>query len=268
MKISSLYRYPVKSMLGETLGALELDDHGVVGDRALALVDAEAGRIASAKQPRHWRALLTCRSRVDDGAVTVTLPDGRTLTADSGSEVEQALSALLGRAVTLSARRNDGAVLERPEPDEVLAEGLDAEVDAPLLEMAAGAPGGRFVDHSPVHLITTATLDALGVDALRYRPNVVVETPEGTPPFVENDWMSRPLTLGAATIVPTLPTPRCVLPTLEQGDLPRDPSALHGPARRNRVPVEGFGDLLPCAGLYARVETPGAVRVGDVVTLG
>jgi uncharacterized protein YcbX len=195
--------------------------------------------------------------------VRVTLPDGRSLPAGAAGA---ALSELLGRPVRMSARRADGAVVERPDPEDVLSAGLDADVDAPLLEIAQGTPGGRFVDHSPVHLITTATLDALGVEALRYRPNVVVATPEGTPAFVENSWLGHRLTVGAVTLVPALPTPRCSVPTLEHGDRARAPEALRGPAERNRVEVEGFG-VLPCAGIYARVGARGTVRAGDPVAL-
>lgn len=263
MKITSLRRYPVKSMLGEDLTSLTLDVHGVVGDRALALVDAEHGRVATAKQPRYWRALLRCRSAGSGTAVRVTLPDGRSLPAATAAE---ALSELLGRPVRMSARRADGAVVERPDPEQLLDD-LDADVEAPLLEIGQGTPGGRFVDHSPVHLITTATLDALGVEALRYRPNVVVATPEGTPPFVENDWLDRELTLGGVRLTGALPTPRCSVPTLEHGDLPRSKEALRGPAEHNRVDVPGFG-VLPCAGLYARVEAPGTLRCGDPVSVG
>lgn len=173
--------------------------------------------------------------------------DGRTV--DAG-QAAGPLAELLGRPVVVAQQRADGAVVERPDPEDVLAHGLDAEVDAPILEIAQGAPGGRFVDHSPVHLITTATLDALGVEALRYRPNVVVATPPGTEPFVENDWLGRRLTLGDVVLVPTLPTPRCSVPTLEHGDLSRAPHALRGPAEANRVEVEGFGYC------RARVSTP------------
>jgi uncharacterized protein YcbX len=258
-EVLSLHRYPVKSMLGEDLAALELDTHGVVGDRALALTDPDTGRVATAKQPRHWRRLLTCASAGVGDDVRVTLPDGRTV--DAG-QAAGPLAELLGRPVVVAQQRADGAVVELPDPEDVLAHGLDADVDAPTLEIAQGAPGGRFVDHSPVHLITTATLDALGVEALRYRPNVVVATPPGTEPFVENGWLGRRLTLGDVVLVPTLPTPRCSVPTLEHGALPRAPHALRGPADRNRVEVDGFG-VLPCAGLYARVERTGTLRVGD-----
>jgi hypothetical protein len=155
--------------------------------------------------------------------------------------------------------------VERPDPEEVLAQGVEAEVEAPTLEISQGTAGDTFVDHSPVHLITTATLDHLGVEALRYRPNLVISA--DVAPFAENDWLGRELTVGEVVLRLTLPTPRCSVPTLEHGDLPRNPDALRPLLTGNRVEVPGFG-VLPCAGAYAEVVRPGTVRRGDVVTLG
>ncbi|MBW0102387.1 MOSC domain-containing protein [Pseudonocardia sp. KRD291] len=259
--VASLHRYPVKSMLGEDVDALELDEHGVVGDRGLALLDTATGRVATAKQPRWYRELLKCRAESGPDGVTVTLPDGRGLPA---GEADAPLSSLLGRDVRMAAERAEGATVERPDPEDVLTEGLDADVEAAILEIAQGAPGGRFVDHSPVHLITTATLDALGVETLRYRPNLVIATPQGHPPFSENDWVGREFAVGAVRLAGVLPTPRCSVPTLEHGGLPRSPQALRPLMTLNRVEVEGFG-VLPCAGLYARVLTGGTVRAGDAL---
>jgi uncharacterized protein YcbX len=47
--VASLWRYPVKSMMGEELGASELSERGLLGDRTYALVDRSTGKIASAK---------------------------------------------------------------------------------------------------------------------------------------------------------------------------------------------------------------------------
>lgn len=260
--VASLHRYPVKSMLGEDAAVLEVDEHGVVGDRALALIDTRTGRVATAKQPRWYRDLLTCRAESGRDGVTVTLPDGRALAV---AETDAALTALLGRDVRMTSKRADGASVERPDPEGVLTRGLDADVEPAILEIAQGAPGGRFVDHSPIHLITTATLDVLGVEALRYRPNLVITTPPGHPPFSENLWVGRELTVGDVLLAGVLPTPRCSVPTLEHGDLPRSPQALRTLTTLNRVEVEGFG-VLPCAGLYARVLTAGTVRTGDTLS--
>ncbi|MFR9806711.1 MOSC domain-containing protein [Pseudonocardia sp. RS010] len=264
--IAALYRYPVKSMLGEPVEEIAVGPLGVAGDRRFALLDEETGRVATAKHPRRWRQLLQCRSTTAPDGVRVTLPDGREVDA---SAADEELSALLGRRVRMADERPAGAEVERPDPVDVLAEGVEAEVDYALLEIAQGTPGGAFVDHSPVHLITTATLDAIGVgaaEALRYRPNVVVRTPEGSPPFAENDWPGREITLGAVRLRATLPTPRCSVPTLEHGALGRAPDAVR-PLLARRVEVPGFG-LLPCAGVYAEVVTGGTVRAGDEVRVG
>lgn len=249
-------------MLGEDLALLTLDPGGVVGDRALALIDTATGRVATAKHPRLWRLLLRCRA-TGGPAVRITLPDGTAVDADD-PDVDARLGALLGRAVHLSATRPAGAEVERPDPLEVLEHGVDAEVAAPTLEIAQGTPGGSFVDHSPVHLVTTATVDHLGVEALRYRPNLVLDV-DG-PPFVENSWLGRDLVVGDVRLRLTLPTPRCSVPTLEHGDLPRAPHAVRGPMEQNRVDVPGFG-VLPCAGAYAEVVTGGTLRLGDVAVL-
>jgi uncharacterized protein YcbX len=265
VQVATLRRYPVKSMLGETVGEVEVDECGVRGDRRLALVDVESGRVATAKHPRRWRALLGFSASHDSGGVRIILPDGSSVAAD-GEGVEEVLSALLGREVRLAARRPAGAEVERPSPEDVLEHGVEAEVPYELLEIAQGAPGESFVDYAPVHLITTATLDHLGVEAVRYRPNVVVATPEGHPPFSENDWVGREITLGGVRLRGVLPTPRCSVPALEHGDLPREPGAVRPLLAGNRIEVPGFG-VLPCAGVYAEVVAPGTVREGDPVAL-
>src|SRR5687767_5000416 len=182
LSVGSLYRYPVKSMLGETVDALDVDDRGAHGDRQWALIDDVTGRVASAKQARLWRTLLTCSARLDDGRVLISLPDGSTVTAGEDG-VDDVLSEFLARRVRMADSREEGASLERADPDQVLDRGVDAEVDAPLLELAEATPGDSFVDFAPLHVITTATLNHIGIEAQRYRPNVVIATPPGYPPY-------------------------------------------------------------------------------------
>ena len=50
--VTSLWRYPVKSMLGEEVTATQIASHGLLGDRAYALVDSADGKAATAKNPK------------------------------------------------------------------------------------------------------------------------------------------------------------------------------------------------------------------------
>lgn len=266
MWVQALRRYPVKSMLGETLDALSVDERGAEGDRRLALVDGETGHVASAKNPRLWRDLLTCTAHADPGGVNIRLPDGTNVAVDDPG-VDELISRLTGRRVRLVAQRPDGATLVRPDPEKLLELGLDAEVDGRILRIAQATPGDSFTDEAPLHAITTATLEHIGVEALRYRPNLVIATPPGSPPYIENDWVGSEITVGEARLSVLTATSRCVVPTLEHGALPRAPQALRIPAAENRLNTGGHG-AQACAGAYLSVVAKGIIRVGDPVTIG
>ncbi|HJD81451.1 MOSC N-terminal beta barrel domain-containing protein [Kitasatospora aureofaciens] len=259
-QVERLRRYPVKSLLGEELSAAEVTGRGVAGDRERALLDLATGRVASAKHPRLWAGLLRYSAAATaDGRVAITGPDGR-----AADEAE--LSEALGRKLALIAERPPGAAVERAVPEEVLARGIEAEVAVTVNELGRGVPEGGFFDFAPVHLITEATLRAVGVEAERYRPNLVLRT-EGEG-FVENAWVGRELAVGETLRLRIVaPTPRCAVPTLGHGSLPRRAEALRVPAERNRlVPLEGI-PALPCAGVYAQVLAPGRVEPGVEVRL-
>src|SRR5579875_3290421 len=268
--VASLRRYPVKSMLGEELAAACVTPAGLAGDRRLAVVSRTTGKVASAKYPRLWRGLLTASARIPDeavpGRVLVTLPDGRAMwSADPG--IDAVLSAFLSQPVTLAADPEPGASLDRAVPDAVLRDGVTAEVS----RIAAAAPAGTFVDYAPVHLLTTSTLRRIAelsprqrADAERYRPNIVIRT--AADGFAENDWLGRDLRIGGQLVLRVIArTPRCAMPTLAHGGLPRDADALRVPARHNRIVPFGDRGPEPCAGVYAAVLRPGRVRVGDRV---
>lgn len=266
MRVQALLRYPVKSMLGETLDCLPVDERGADGDRRLALLDGETGHVASAKNPRLWRDLLTCTAHADAQGVHIRLPDGTDVAADDPG-VDELFSRLTGRRVRLVAQRPDGATLVRPDPEQLLELGLDAEVGGRILRIAAATPGESFTDEAPLHAITTATLDHIGVEALRYRANLVIATPPDYPPYAENDWVGGEMTVGEARLRVLTATSRCVVPTLEHGPLPRSPQALRVPAAENRLDTGGHGKQ-PCAGAYLAVVTKGVIRVGDPVAVG
>ncbi|HEY9304777.1 MAG TPA: MOSC N-terminal beta barrel domain-containing protein [Mycobacterium sp.] len=265
MHVDSLRRYPVKSMLGEVVSSMFVDERGASGDRHLALVDSETNRIASAKQPRLWRKLLQFTASGEADRVCIRLPDGASIAADD-PDIDDVLSKLVGRPVSLVGKRPAGAALERPDPETVLELGEDADVAGQVLEIAQATPGDSFTDLAPLHAITTATVEHIGTEALRYRPNVVIATPPGYPPYTENDWVDRDLIVGETRLHVLKPTSRCALPTLEHGELPRAPHALRTPAAENRLPSPGSAPL-PCAGVYLTVVAPGTINAGDPVTL-
>lgn len=265
MRVESLRRYPVKSMLGEVVPELFVDERGADGDRRLALIDATTGRVASAKHPRLWRSLLQFTATGDSGQVRIRLPDGASVAADDPG-VDELISRVVGRSVRLIRKRPQGATLERPDPQTVLELGPDAEVESRVVEIAQATPGDSFTDLAPLHAITTATCERIGTEALRYRPNLVITTPPGYPPYEENEWVGRELSVGDTRLHVLKPTSRCALPTLEHGALPSAPHALRTPVAENMVESPGSGKL-PCAGVYLKVVAEGTIYPGDPVTL-
>lgn len=291
-EVAELWRFPVKSLLGESLPAAEVTSRGVVGDRAYAVVDESDGKVASAKNPRKWSRLLELSASfveppVADGPpppVAITFPDGTVRRSDDGADA--ALSTFLGRPVRLAstAAAPEQRTLEEVWPDidglaptEFIAATRIGTEDGEAVSditMALAAPPGTFFDLSVLHLVTTATLDALRAlepegdfDVRRYRPNVVVRTAGAG--FVENDWVARRVVLGdgGAVASVSMPTMRCVMTTLAQpGGLPRDRRLLSTIARHNRIEISGLGRWA-CAGVYADAAAPGTVSVGDTVGL-
>jgi uncharacterized protein len=173
------------------------------------------------------------------------------------------------------------ATLDRSKPDRVLADGLDADVPFDILEFGSGSPDGTFFDFAPVHLVSTSSLDRVAAlspqhraDEQRYRPNIVIDTAvagAGSPSpagFIDHEWVGRRLRIGdELTLQVIASTPRCAIPTLAHGDLPRDTFALRVPAEHNRVaPMPGLSPE-PCVGVYAQVLHPGTIRPGDTVRI-
>jgi len=263
--VVALWRYPVKSMLGEELNAAEVTPRGLAGDRAYALVDSSDGKVATAKNPRKWPRLFDFRATFDEPArvgakvppVRIALPDGTTVTSDQ-PDLNQILSKVLNREVTLGAARRGAINAEEYWPD---MEGLDHRDTITDFTL----PEETFFDCAMVHLLTTATLDRLRelypqgrFDVRRFRPNIVVTPASGERHFMENDWIGHTLEIGdEVRLNITGPCSRCVMTTLPQGDLPKDPGILRTAAQHNRVNV----------GVYASVQRGGAIRRGDQVRL-
>jgi hypothetical protein len=263
--VVSLWQYPVKSMMGEELNATQVTEHGLLGDRAYALVDSADGKVATAKNPRKWPHLFDFRATFIEPAhrvvkvppVRIALPDGTTVTSDQG-DVNQILSLALKREVTLRTAQRGAVTAEEYWPD---MEGLDHRDTVTDFTL----PEETFFDCATVHLLTTATLDRLRelypqgrFEVRRFRPNIVVELASGERGFAENAWVGHTLAIGTAVRLNiTALCGRCVMTTLAQGDLSKDPGILRTAAQHNQVNV----------GVYAAVERGGTIRRGDPIRI-
>jgi hypothetical protein len=183
--VVALWRYPVKSMMGEELNSCEVTDRGLLGDRRFAVVDRSTGKVGGAKNPRKWGNFFDFRAAYAEppktGArvspVRITLPDGTVVTSEQ-ADLEQVLSRAFGRDVAFEeARPGDGpagATAEEYWPDMA---GLDYRDTVTDFEM----PAGTFFDIAVVHLLTTATINHLRAlypqgrfETRRFRPNIVI----------------------------------------------------------------------------------------------
>jgi len=264
--VVSLWRYPVKSMRGEEVSITRVGGQGLVGDRAYAVMDRLDGKIATAKNPRKWPNLFAFRAMFieeadEDGqasSVSITLPDGTMVTSEQ-QDLDHLLSKSLNRDVSLVAAGQNGmARSEEYWPDIDGREHRDTVTDFTL-------PSGTFFDAAMVHLVTTSTLARLHelypqgrFEIPRFRPNIVVKPGETENGFVESDWIGRILAIGDEVRLQIIePCGRCVMTTLAQNDLPKDPGILRTAVQHHQGQV----------GVYASVMRGGTIRPGDRVEL-
>ncbi len=265
--VSGLWRFPVKSMGGEQLQAVELTEQGVLGDRAFALIDNDSGKAVSAKNTRlfpdlfEFSAAFVEEPRPDESMpeIEITFPDGTLVRSDS-VDIDRVLSAHFNQNIKL------GRVTDS------VAERADDQINDVARSLGSPLPAGSFLDLFPISVLTTSTLDRLNelepgsrFDERRFRMNVIINSER--PGFIENDWVDHNLAFGdTARLNVTLLDPRCVMTTMAQGDLPKDADVLRAIVRHNNLQVGDLG-LLPCVGVYAVVQVHGSVRIGDSVAL-
>ena len=287
--VAGLWRFPVKSMRGEQIERAELSGRGIAGDRAYALIDADTGKVVSAKSVKLFPGMLNCRatfveppgSGSEPPPVRILLPDGVTVTSDS-SDLERVLSEHFQRNVTLARSAPNDFTIDMYHPD---VEDLDPAGRRDVVEdqklgsaffaergLPSPVDAGLFFDLFPISVLTTSSLDRLNelqpqsrFDQRRFRMNVIVNANETG--FVENGWLGRALAIGEAVkLRVAMPDARCVMTTLAQDDLTKDTDILRALAKHNKIQVGNAGQLA-CVGVYAVVEAPGVIRTGDQVKL-
>ena len=270
--VSALFRYPVKSMLGESPAELTLTTSGTLGDRAWAVREA-SGRIATAKK---WAAMFGFRATYDSpprtgelAPVTIAFPGGSIHAADPDASTR--LSEALGRPVHLEQAKAGERARAEIDPQTIFAD-LPVEQIMPGLTLQTmpdtfGLVRGAFFDSAPIHVLASGSLEHMQrlcggdsrLDPRRFRPNILVDTSgTGADGFVEDEWLEGTLEVGESVkIVAMKPALRCVMTTHAQTDLPRDLSILRTAARHHQATL----------GVFAEIGAPGTVRVGDPVYL-
>jgi uncharacterized protein YcbX len=201
-RVSALFRFPVKSMLGEQPAELRFDERGCVGDRIWS-VRTDSGKLGSGKSTRRFEAvpgLLDLRAREHDGRLLVEFPDGGEHAVDA-PETAGLLTAHVGRPVTLVREDQD-----------------------------------THFDDGPVSILGQGSVSAVGdavgepVDAARFRANIILDTVD---PFLEERWLGNSVQIGTAVFRVVLLSNRCVMVNMTTRDLPAQPGNLAAIGRIN-----------------------------------
>jgi len=235
-RISAIFRYPVKSMAGESLAVARLGWHGIEGDRRLAVRrlndKSEFPWLSASKLPE----LLLYKPFGLDGKAAellpthVRTPDGKEYELRS-DELRQEISSRYGSEIELMN----------------LKHGIFDEAFISVISLAT------------VHGIERESGREL--DLRRFRANVVIET-NNTEPFAEDEWVGRTLKVGdennGALIGVTMKDERCVMVNLDPDTAQKDSEVMKTVVRMNNN----------YAGVYGTVVRAGELRVGQVVTLG
>lgn len=265
--IKEIWRYPVKGMSGEQVESCLLDSSGLLGDHLFAVRDAAREEIQSCKfRPE----LLQCIARytnandvMSDTRFSVSFPDGATLYSDSVT-LNDKISMLLQYQSTMESLRpsSDLDFYKRfKQNDHTWFEELKAtfgrESDEPLPDFPDSQEFkdyvtqlGSFFLVSRFHMITTASINYLkgfvpeaDWDMRRFRPNILIETPEGEIGLVEQDWIGKKVIIGGATIHCTEPAPRCGAVTRTQQGLEKDNSMLRSIIKQADQNLGIYGDI-------------------------
>jgi uncharacterized protein YcbX len=238
MKVSALWLYPVQSLRGQKMAALDFAPDGLRMDRWFGIRDVETGgMVGSSMAKRAWLPLITwdavLLTPVDAAVPKVELrfPDGGRLVSDD-PDADRLLSDRLGRAVEL--RGKDGVKAER----RYRMASCPLVTTATLKRLSRSHPEGDFAPE-------------------RFRPNMVLDCGEESG-FIEQPWLGKLISAASGVVLEgTEDCKRCALTTRAQGHLPSDPKILHTVMLENNT----------SAGIYAKVSKAGRVTLGDAISV-
>lgn len=193
-KVDSLWRYPVKSLIGEKLDSLSIDARGVSGDREYAVSNID-GKFGSGKDTRRFRridGLFSMSVKTSGNGVLIKFPDGVVL-SDKDSSINDKLSQTLGQSVTLT---KEGEI--------------------------------SHFDDGAIHILTTSSLSLLykllpesGIDSRRFRPNIIIDSQHH-----DQELLGKTIKIGKAILKITHKTERCRMIAMGQPGLDNRPEIL------------------------------------------
>ena len=272
--ILNIYRYPVKSMMGETLSEADIGEAGIPGDRGWAVRDEKRGGIRGGKKIPQ---LMTLTAQSGPTAPLIMAPDGDSASA-STEGINEWLSDKLNHPVTLwpllpadqldhyrrgapdtedfeqELRAVFGRLPEEPLPD---LTGFEE-----LLEFES--PPGTYFDAFPISIMSQQSLATMNqlegesrFDVRRFRPNLLVDMPGTDDPFPEQAWVGKTLSIGSVKLKIEMTCPRCSMTTHGFDDLPRDTEVMR------KLVNHSDGNL----GIYASVQSPGKISLEDHIAI-
>lgn len=274
VSVANIYRYPVKSMMGEALSEADIGEFGIAGDRGWAVRDEKRGGIRGGKKIPQ---LMTLAAQSGPAAPLITAPDGDSASASSEG-INEWLSDKLNHPVTLwpllPAEQLDH--YRRGAPD---TEDFEQELravfgrlpDEPLPDLTGfeellefESPPGTYFDAFPISVMSQqslATMNQLNGDSLfdvrRFRPNLLVDISGSDHPFPEQAWVGKTLSIGSVKLKIEMTCPRCSMTTHGFDDLPQDAQIMR------KLVANSEGNL----GTYASVVQAGKVFAGDSVSV-
>ena len=255
MKVAWLHVAPVKGLRIDERDRIELGPNGVADDRLFCIVD-ETGRLLNGKRMAPLSRIVA-HYDANTEHLELRMPDG--------SSVSDAVTVAAPITVTVYGNASPGHVVYGPWAD-ALSDELRHPVN--LVRFDGLGHGHDRARHSAgATMLSTASLERMQqeaasaepVDPRRFRMLIGVS---GTGAHEEDEWIGRRVHVGDAVVVPSGNVGRCVVTTRDPDTAEPTLDTLELLARYRR----DIGTTEELAfGVWARVDQPGTVRIGDPV---